>query len=123
MIGKQTPQSMIDVLADVRNERMNQIARYGPQNDLEDGSGPSTRWLGPYTGDSAWDAEEILRQDYEDYEEETGVVTWTHLLREEVAEALQESDLTRLRAELIQVAAVAVSWAESLDYRAEERAR
>lgn len=43
---------------------------------------------------------------------------WWPILLEEVYEALAEEDEASLRAELIQVAAVAVSWIESIDRRA-----
>lgn len=43
---------------------------------------------------------------------------WDDILVEEVAEALAESDPTLLRAELIQIAAVAVAWAEAIDRKA-----
>ncbi|TMR89003.1 NUDIX domain-containing protein [Nonomuraea basaltis] len=46
-----------------------------------------------------------------------GVLTWRHVLAEEVLEAFAESDPDRLRAELIQVAAVAAKWAQALDRR------
>lgn len=46
-----------------------------------------------------------------------GRVTWRDILQEEVAEAYAESEPTRLRAELIQVAAVAVQWIEAIDRR------
>jgi hypothetical protein len=42
---------------------------------------------------------------------------WDGVLLEEVYEALAESDPARLRAELIQVAAVAVAWVEAIDRR------
>jgi hypothetical protein len=99
----------------VLEERQAQEARYGSANVLlENGTGPETRWLGPYTGQSAAQIQQILRGDYEDYEEEVGLPTWAHLVREEVAEAFQEDDPDRLREELIQVAALCVSWAERL---------
>jgi hypothetical protein len=44
-----------------------------------------------------------------------GEVTWLDILLEEVAEAFAESDLVKLRTELIQVAAVAVRWVEAID--------
>lgn len=44
-----------------------------------------------------------------------GRLTWRAILCEEVAEALAESNPAALRAELLQVAAVAVQWAEALD--------
>lgn len=103
------------VLADVGAERARQFERYGDNSDLEWGSGPETRWLLPYTDASAERVEDHLRGDYEDYEEELGAPTFVHLVREEVAEAFKESDPVRLREELIQVAALAVSWVEKID--------
>lgn len=46
-----------------------------------------------------------------------GTCTWAHVLDEEAAEALAETDPVKLRAELIQVAAVALHWASNLDRR------
>lgn len=105
------------VLQAVRAERTRQVARYGRNTALEDGSGPATRWLLPYTSHSAADVEQELRADYEDYEEDTGAPTWVHLVREEVAEAFAESDPQRLEEELVQVAALCVSWVETLRRR------
>ena len=104
------------VLDLVLEERRIQEARYGEANKtLESGSGPDTRWLAPYTGDSAELIQRRLRREYEDFEDEVGEVTWVHLVREEIAEAFQESDPTRLAEELVQVAALCVSWVERLD--------
>lgn len=45
-------------------------------------------------------------------------VTWPHILIEEVAEAVATvHDPAKLRAELVQVAAVAVAWIEAIDRR------
>jgi hypothetical protein len=44
-----------------------------------------------------------------------GNLTWRHILEEEVFEATSEVDPTKLRNELLQVAAVAVAWIECLD--------
>ena len=44
-----------------------------------------------------------------------GSVTFKDVLMEEVAEVFAESDPEKLRAELIQVAAVAVQWVEKID--------
>lgn len=41
--------------------------------------------------------------------------SWGPILLEEVGEALQAADLKTLRAELVQVAAVAVAWIQSID--------
>jgi hypothetical protein len=46
-----------------------------------------------------------------------GTLTWTHILEEEVCEALAETDQERLREELVQVAAVACAWVECIDRR------
>lgn len=46
-----------------------------------------------------------------------GEGTWMHILDEECAEAFAESDLEKLRAELVEVAAVAVSWITDIDSR------
>ena len=111
------------VLDLVLKERRVQEARYGDVSEkFSDGSGPSTRWLLPYTSQPASAIEKSLRLDYEDFEEEAGLVTWVHLVREEVAEAFQESDPERLAAELIQVAALCVSWVERLPVHEEEGA-
>src|SRR5690606_9023684 len=92
-----------------------QHARYGEVNaETELGFGPGVRWLLPYTTDSAEQIESKLREDYLDFEDETPV-TWAHLIREEVAEAFAEADLDRARAELIQVAALAVAAVEKID--------
>lgn len=48
---------------------------------------------------------------------ESGTVTWRDILLEEVFEALAEDDATKLRTELVQVAAVAQQWAEAIDRR------
>jgi hypothetical protein len=47
-----------------------------------------------------------------------GSLTWRLILDEEVHEAFAEADPALLRAELIQVAAVAVAWVEAIDRRA-----
>lgn len=43
--------------------------------------------------------------------------TWNYILTEEFMEARAEVDPARLRKELIQTAAVAVAWVESIDRR------
>jgi hypothetical protein len=99
----------------VAQERQRQEARYGHVNDLlASGTGPGTRWLLPYTFESAADIQVKLRDDYEDWESEGAPPTWAHLVREEVAEAFQEPEGPALIAELVQVAALCVSWVERL---------
>jgi hypothetical protein len=43
--------------------------------------------------------------------------TWMHVLIEEVFEALAEEDPAKLRAELVQVAAVCAAWITDIDGR------
>ncbi|MER6951259.1 hypothetical protein ABT294_45315 [Nonomuraea sp. NPDC000554] len=52
-----------------------------------------------------------------------GELSWRHILHEEVLEAFAEDDPELLRAELVQVAAVAVKWVQALDRRRDGLAR
>lgn len=52
-----------------------------------------------------------------DRKDRAGTTTWADVLAEETAESICETNPARLRAELIQVAAVAVRWVRSLDAR------
>jgi hypothetical protein len=102
------------VLEDVAAHRREQDARYGEVNKtLVDGTGPEVQWLLPLSFTRASVVEKMLRGEYDSHERPT----WMHLVREEVAEAFQESDPVRLREELIQVAALCVSWVEQIDAR------
>ena len=97
-------------------ERAAQWRRYGDrEHRLVEGAGPEVRWLLPYTTRSAAEVEADLRADYEDFEEETGLPTRVHLLREEVAEAIAEPDPRKRVVELLQVAALAVQQAEAIE--------
>lgn len=105
------------VLKEVAAERHQQFKQYGINDDLEDGTGPDATWLRPIARHPAKRIEALLRIQYETYEYENGKPTWVHLVLEEIAEAFQESDPERLREELVQVAALAVSWVEKIDAR------
>lgn len=105
------------VLSAVLAERERQVATYGHNETLEDGTGPSAPWLQPFTLAPADVIEKTFRQDYEEHESATGQPTWAHLVREEVAEAFAETDPRRLAEELIQVAALCVSWVEKIHDR------
>jgi hypothetical protein len=48
---------------------------------------------------------------------ESDEASWLTILLEEVFEAAGEEDISRLRTELVQVAAVAVAWIEDIDSR------
>jgi len=94
------------VLQEVLAERVRQDERWGEQNH-PDGTG-DRRWV---------DVANVIRGEVDD-DARFGRTNWNGVLREEVFEALAESDPAKLRAELIQVAAVTVAWVESIDRRA-----
>lgn len=93
------------VLLDVHAERTTQNVRWGEQNH-PDGTGL------PYDVETAEAARDRCKRSAAN-----GTVTWREILFEEVWEAMAEADLEALRAELIQVAAVAAAWAEAIDRR------
>ncbi|GAA4237714.1 hypothetical protein GCM10022254_50660 [Actinomadura meridiana] len=99
-----TPGSLTRVLTDVAAEREAQDRRWGTQ-EFPDGSGPE------FTG-SAEQAKQECATAWA-----RGELTWRHILTEEFFEALAESDPGALRLELVQTAAVAVKWVQSLDRR------
>lgn len=107
----------IAVLEKVFEERCRQVAQYGHNEDLEDGTGKDVVWLSPYSQEPAWANQEDFREDYEAWkqnpENPTGKPTWVHLVREEIAEAFElAGDDPEFVAEILQVAALCVSWAE-----------
>lgn len=109
-----TRPSTARVLADVAAERVRQVARYGENDDIPFGTGPDAIWLAPYSYDDATQVERGFRADYALEGGDAGA-TWMRLLREELSEVALETDHVRLRAELIQLAALAASWAERID--------
>jgi len=109
------------VLTDIRKERVAQDERWGEQNHPD---AAEQRWNLSYPSlarpeerreqfrlvAEAWKARNA--QAVED-----GTLDWAGILAEEVFEALAESDPALLRAELVQVAAVAVCQIEHIDRR------
>mgnify|MGYP001809808410 CR=1 FL=1 len=114
------------VLGDVVAERDRQDAKWGQQNH-PDGTGRAHRPLDAIASQSSYfhatnrfgDADDLAAaaKRATDVAAGDGRVTWADILLEEVFEALAESDPVELRAELIQVAAVATQWAEAIDRR------
>lgn len=105
-----TPVGAYPVLLEVQHERNRQDEIFGEQNH-------------PIIADDEFSAES--REYYADqaelwklantFRKAKGGLAWDGILLEEVCEALAETDPARVRAELIQVAAVAVAMIESLD--------
>ena len=112
------------VLGDVVIERRRQTAKHGDQAHLPDGTGPDVRLLERtlWVGGNQLRFSELaaLAQSQTDARSQTngdGTVTFADILLEETFEALAEADPVALRAELVQIAAVAVQWAEAIDQR------
>ena len=101
----------------IREERVNQIRRYGRNQDLPLGFGSSVSaypWLLPYSDAESGKIEAAFRADYEQYENSHGKPTWMHLIREEVAELFAAENSHHAVAEAVQVAALCVSLVEHL---------
>jgi len=101
------------VLLDVRAERSRQDAIWGAE-DHPDGTGPLAGWT---VDDVPAYAVADMAKNITVRAALQGRVTWRDILLEEVAEALAEDDPDPLRAELVQVAAVAAAWVEAIDRR------
>ena len=118
----ETPSSTAPVLAEVAAERGRQETKWG-QQDHPDGTGPNTT---PMAEIVRGPANAIVNRHYAfglayqaksatDAHAKDGTITYADIFLEEVFEALAEDDPAKLRAELIQCAAVAVAWAEKID--------
>ena len=113
------------VVLELAEERTRQTAKHGDQSHLPDGTGAAL-WLSMdddyirrhgirRDNLAAWAK---ARTDAASQAHGDGSITFEHVLTEEWAEAIAESDPDALRAELVQVAAVAVQWVEAIDLRA-----
>ena len=96
-----------DVLVAIADERMRQIAKWGVQSRPE-GTNPAFA--------KARDA----AQRRTDTKMKDGTVTWHDIIFEEFLEFLTETAPAKMRVELIQLAAVAVSAIEDIDRKAAE---
>ena len=101
------------VLSEVRQERTRQEHLWG-QQDLPTGTGPLTRPLLPLSPAKGKDVEDAFRR-RTDWATNHGSLTYADVLLEEVFEAMAEVKPSRIREELIQVAASAVKFIESID--------
>ncbi|MFG2993973.1 hypothetical protein ACGFZK_32560 [Streptomyces sp. NPDC048257] len=89
---------------EVDAERGRQLAKWGDQRHRD----------GTSFGNASW-AQEANAQCQHAADEDC--LTWGHILYEEFTEVMAEPDPARLRAELIQVAAVCAAWVSDLDRR------
>lgn len=102
-----------EVLDEVDWERIIQHAKWGEQ-DWPDAESTFKYWMG---GASYY-------RDITEARAKSGSLTYLDILLEEVAEAADEAkagDKVALKAELIQVAAVAVAWVEKLNREAAQQ--
>lgn len=110
------------ILGEVLGECQGQLERWGLQNH-PDGTGPLRP--SPMIWGSLADlnygefADAARRRTQRDFN--SGHGSWEHILTEEVFEAYAEEDEEKLRAELVQVAAVAVSWIRAINRRRNAR--
>jgi hypothetical protein len=121
-VNEMTPKGMLhtaSILAEIGQERRRQIERWGEQNH------PSLDVLLVHrTPERMADEYEIPTEARAKAMTEAamrrGELTWGHILVEELAEAVEAGVLNgehAMRAELVQVAAVAVAWIEAIDRR------
>ncbi len=109
------------ILDEVNREVTRSTEKHGTQRDVPLGTGPDELPLNFTTlvdGEiSAAELAEIAKEttDSRSRQEGDGSITWRDILTEEVFEAYAEKDLEKLRAELIQVAAVAVKMVDAVD--------
>ena len=113
---------MAEVMMEVAAERTRQDAKWGEQNHPNGTGGKTT----PVAEIVRGRANAIVNRHYAlglalqaksatDRHAKEGTLTFADILLEEVFEALAEADPAKLRAELVQVAAVAAQWVEAID--------
>jgi hypothetical protein len=87
------------ILHEIEQERQSQDAKWGEQHH-------------PNGTSEMFAIHAIMAKEDNDT---PSLVSWWSILKEEMFEAASETDEAKLRAELIQVAAVAVAWIEDID--------
>lgn len=123
----------VNVLTDVVLRRHQQVAQWGHNETMPDGTGPDVRWALGLAVDSsgtlhadtcpatygAQALEEMVRTRYDRKVQRDGVdaLTWVDILLEEMTEAFCEDDPAKLYSELADVVAVGVSWMEKIRQR------
>lgn len=98
------------VMSEIAAERTRQDQKWGEQNH-PNGTGPQHVWV--FTGPAEHVA--TATRDEANHQAQQGKLTWLDIQLEELAEAFAEDNPAKLRAELVQVAAVAVAWIEAID--------
>jgi hypothetical protein len=110
-----TPASTATVIAEVAAERARQEAKWGEQNH-PNGTGPEhVCWPAVASASNTYANLAARAKASTDTAARLGGLTYADIFLEEVFEAMAESDPVKLRAELIQSAAVAVAFVEKID--------
>ena len=106
------------VISDLANEVERAELKFGRQLEMPSFATMSLTRLGARNPFYGMPTEEVAKMECQGAAEQ-GWCTWGHVLAEEVAEAYNAPTLEELRAELIQVAAVALRWCEAIDHQAQ----
>lgn len=110
MAASNSNHSRLFIFQEIVDERARQDAKFPKPIDYPDGTGGGGR--------ETW---RTIAQQSCDRAEREKRCTWAHILDEEVAEVLAETDEEKLRGELLQVASVACAWLEMIDARRRAR--
>src|SRR5262245_3034113 len=110
------------VLDEILEERVRQHGLWGTQSHKNGTARQGSRDKASPTRE--WGDKELLEEVRKGVKkaEQSGALTWRHILTEEVVEAFAERSDKNLRTELVQVAAVCCAWVECIDRRAAEKA-
>jgi hypothetical protein len=102
------------IYARIEKEVRRQVDLWGEQNhqDVTNGDVEYECSAREYYRNQA----DLLKMSNE-YEDKAGVLTWETILLEEVYEALAESDPEKVKNELVQAAAVIVTWINCIERR------
>lgn len=87
------------------------------ERDRQDCIHPGTTQIPDGTGGGGRQTRETIARNACERAQREGLLTHAHVFEEETTEVLAETDPVKLRAELVQVAAVAVKWIEEIDRR------
>lgn len=123
----------VQIYGDISQEIAAGIAKHGKQEDIPLGTGPDVMILGPV--EEVMPSGAVYLEEYDarglaalftkatDRAAELDKRTWANILLEEVFEGLAESDPEKLRAELVQGAAVLVRMIQISDKQTAESSR
>lgn len=112
---------MEQILAEIADERARQDAKFGNQyhpcvnpSEINYGDHDELRRKLHVAASYGMPSEQEAREECSDAASE-GRLTWGHIAVEELSEAICSKTVQERRAELVQLAAVAVAWIECID--------